>query len=139
MSREDWAPTFLAELAKSPNVSAAARAAGIGRKAAYAYRNADPDFASDWDDALEQSTDSLVGEAYRRAHEGTERPVYYKGAECGTVREYSDSLAVFLLKAHRREVYGDTSKVQAEHTGPGGGPINVTIYVPDNGRDPRDG
>jgi hypothetical protein len=109
--KDDWTTVFLISLAQTPNVTAASRAAGISRQAAYNRRNADPEFSAAWDDALEQSTDALVEEAYRRAYEGTERPVFYRGQECGRIREYSDTLAIFLLKAHRRATYGDQSKV----------------------------
>lgn len=105
-----WKPKFLAALAASPNVSAAAGLAGITRRAVYAAREADPDFAAAWDEALEQSTDHLVGEAYRRAFLGTKRPVFYKGGECGSINEFSDALTVFLLKAHRPAIYRETSK-----------------------------
>lgn len=112
---EHWTPAFLAALSQSPNVSAACRAAGIARSAAYELRAADPEFASAWQDAIDQSTDLLVGEMYRRAVHGTEKPVFYLGAECGRVREYSDTLAMFLAKSHRPEVYRET--VKQEHSG----------------------
>jgi hypothetical protein len=107
----DWERVFLEALRKTPNVSAACASAGVARKTAYAHRNADPEFAAAWDDALEQSTDSLVGECYRRACQGTERPVFHQGEECGRIKEYSDTLAIFLLKAHRRSIYGDKAQV----------------------------
>jgi hypothetical protein len=125
----EWVGTFLSALRRSPNVSAAARAAGVTRQAVYLYRESDPDFARAWDDALAESTDHLVGEAYRRAFEGTDEPVFYKGEECGTVRKYSDTLTCFLLKAHRRDVYGD--KVTQEVTMD----VNARIEIPDD--DPR--
>jgi hypothetical protein len=103
----DWKPLFLAALAKAPNVSAAARTAKIDRTTAYSARAHNPDFAAKWDEALEEAIDDLVGECYRRARRGTKRPVFYEGQPCGFVREYSDTLAIFLLKAHRRAVYGD--------------------------------
>jgi hypothetical protein len=31
--------------------------------------------------------------------------VYYQGAQCGTIREYSDTLLIFLLKAKRPEEF----------------------------------
>lgn len=107
-----WAPTFLEALATCPNVSAAAKAAGINRQYAYEARDADPAFAAAWQDAIEQSTDSLVGEMYRRAIHGTEKPVYQGGMLVGTVTEYSDTLAIFLAKSHRREVYGDRQQIE---------------------------
>jgi hypothetical protein len=106
-------------------VAAAARAAGINRTTAYAHRNANPEFAEAWDNALEESTEELIGECYRRAREGTERPVFYGGKQVGTVREYSDAQARFLLKCHRPSVYGD--KIRTEHSGPDGGQITIDV------------
>lgn len=107
---QDWKAAFLLALTESPNVAEAARLAGIARKTAYAHRKTDEDFASAWNEAIESSTDDLVGECYRRARHGCEEPVYYRGEECGRIRKYSDTLAIFLLKAHRREVYGEVTK-----------------------------
>ena len=39
---------------------------------------------------------------------------------------------VFLLKAHRRQVYGD--KVQTDITS-NGEAVQTVLYIPDNGRD----
>jgi hypothetical protein len=128
----DWAPAFLKALARVPNVAAAARAAGVTRMTAYNRRHADADFAAAWDDALEESTDDLVGEAYRRAREGTLKPVYQGGVQVGEVREFSDTLAIFLLKAHRRHVYGD--RLAADLTS-GSIPFQTVFYIPANGRD----
>ena len=130
----EWVADFLASLTASPNVSEACRNAGITRKAAYDLRKAEPAFEELWLEALESSTDDLVGEAYRRAKEGVKEPVYYKGRRVGTIRKYSDTLLIFLLKAHRRPVYGD--KVENELT-TGGKPLAVQIYIPSNGRDDR--
>lgn len=121
----EWIESFIASLTLVPNVSEACRRAGITRQAAYKRRESDPDFAARWDDAVEVSTDDLVGECYRRAKEGCDKPVFYKGGLCGMIREYSDTLAIFLLKAHRRDTYGD--KVRAEHSGPNGGPIEIDV------------
>lgn len=129
---EEWAPKFLEALANAPNVAAAARAAGVSRTMAYKRRETDAEFRAAWDDALDQSTDELVGEMYRRAKEGVEKPVFYEGEECGRVRVYSDSLAMFLLKAHRPRVYAD----RMELSGAEGKPLAVTVYLPDNGREP---
>ena len=44
----------------------------------------------------------------RRTFEGVERPVFYKGRQCGAWRYYSDALAMLiLLRAHRPEKYRD--------------------------------
>ena len=100
--------TFLETLARTVNVSAACRKAGIRRRTAYNWRNADPRFAQEWDDALDDGIDAMEAELHRRAFEGVEKPVWHKGEQVGTVRHYSDGLAMFLLKAHRPARYRDT-------------------------------
>lgn len=58
-----------------------------------------PSKATSEEDAIEL----LEGEARRRAYEGTVKPVYYKGEQCGKIREYSDTLMMFILKAKKPE------------------------------------
>lgn len=114
-------------LTKSFNVTRAARAAGVSRKTAYQYKKASSDFSEQWDDALGQGIDSAEAELYRRAVKGVIKPVYQGGAEVGKVREYSDTLLIFLLKSHRPERYNQP--VEQRITGAGGGPVqyqNVT-------------
>ena len=78
------------------NVTLACRRAGIARRMAYDWQQADA------------GVDLLEAELHKRAFEGVERPVYYKGEQVGTWRFYSDALAMFLLKAHRPERYRGT-------------------------------
>lgn len=98
---------FLEALSGTGNVSAAARAAGASRSGAYALKAADAGFAAEWADALETAVDALDAEARRRALEGVEVPHFHQGRVAGTVRKYSDSLLMFLLRAHRPERYRD--------------------------------
>jgi hypothetical protein len=135
MARE-WKPDFLAALTLSPNVTAACLEARITRKGAYLARTSDPEFAAAWDSALDESTDELVGEMYRRAVQGTKKPVYQGGELVGHIQEYSDTLAIFLAKCHRRDVYGD--KVQTDLTSQGE-KVQTVFYIPENGRDPMPG
>lgn len=105
--KKTWEAAFLDALAESGNVSKAAAAAGVTRTTVYALRNHPdaPDFAEAWEDALEEASDLLELEARRRAVEGVEEPVFYQGLECGSVRKYSDTLLIFLLKAAKPEKY----------------------------------
>lgn len=105
----DWHERFLVSLASYGNVTAAASAAGVSRGFAYESRHDDPAFASDWDAALDIGTSALEDEARRRAFEGVEKPIYQGGSLVGQVQEYSDTLLIFLLKAHRPK-YRDTSR-----------------------------
>lgn len=131
MLNREWKDQFLRSLALSPNVTAAAAAAGVSRQAAYQARDDDPEFSANWRDALDRSTDALVGEMYRRAVEGVRKPVYQGGVLVGHVQEYSDTLAIFLAKCHRRDIYGDRLATDVTSKGD---KIQTIIYLPENGR-----
>jgi hypothetical protein len=73
----------------------------------YNQRRSNPDFRRAWNKATTIGTELLEREAERRAYHGTEKPVFHKGQQCGTITEYSDGLMTFLLKARRPEVYRD--------------------------------
>jgi transposase-like protein len=57
---------FLSVFAEGGSVTQAARAIGVARKNVYAWRNKDEQFTADWDDAVEQGTDSLEDEAVKK-------------------------------------------------------------------------
>ena len=105
---------FLANLRESPNVTAAARSVGISRRCAYDHRETDATFAQAWDDAIEEGVDKLEAEVERRAFKGTDKPITFQGQITGTFKEYSDTLAIFLLKAHRPERFRERSEVKHE-------------------------
>ena len=104
---------LLQVLAESANVSHAAMTVGVGRRTVYDRIASDPEFAKGFEEAIEKSTDALVAEARRRALEGYEKPVFYKGAECGQIREFSDTLLIFRLKALAPNKYRDNIAVEA--------------------------
>lgn len=110
-----WVNPFLDALRKLGNVAHSSKAAGIDRGSLYRYRARHPDFARRWQDAIDEATDVLELEARRRAVVGVERPVYQGGKLVGSVREFSDLLLIFLLKANRPEKYRDTYDVR--HSG----------------------
>jgi hypothetical protein len=114
---------FLGRLSETANVTLSAEMAGVSRQGLYNRRSADDAFRAAWDDAVDRGTDALEDEAIRRAAQGTEKPVFQGGREVGRVREYSDTLMIFMLKARRPERFKD--RVAQELTGPGGGPIEV--------------
>ncbi len=103
---------FLKALTETVNVTLSCRKAGVPRRTVYDWREADAAFADRWDEALEEGIDLLEAEVHRRAFEGVERPVYYKGERVGEWRHYSDALATFLLRAHRPEKYRDAPKAK---------------------------
>lgn len=138
----DWKPAFLAALRDMPVVRHACEAVGIHRSTAYDARNADEQFAKEWDEAMEAGIDRAEQAAFARAVDGWHEPVIdkgrisyvYKRNEDGmfemaldkdgqpiplTIRKHSDSLLQFVLKGRRRSSYGD----KTELTGANGGPV----------------
>jgi hypothetical protein len=77
-------------------VTIAARAAGVSTRAAYKARDASPEFAERWSDAVNKSVDTLEHEVYQRA-----------------LKEDSQ-LAMFVLKAFRPERYRETSRLEID-------------------------
>ncbi|MEO0412944.1 MAG: hypothetical protein AAF221_14015 [Pseudomonadota bacterium] len=105
---------FLEALSASANVSLSCQSANVSRTAVYAAKHNDPDFAAAWADAMHMALDALEAELIRRAIEGTENTQFYQGKPIGTVKSYSDSLAMFLLKSNRPHVYGDLKTAIAD-------------------------
>lgn len=109
------ATAFLAVLAETGSVDKACDGAGIGRNTAYLWRRDDEDFRNRWEEAKAFAGDLLECEAYRRAVDGVEKPVYQGGKLVGVVMEYSDTLLSTLLRATLPDKYRDNSRV--EHAG----------------------
>lgn len=99
----DWAERFLAALRDTGIIREACNVAGVGRSTVYERKDASPEFARLFADALEDAIEDLERTARKRAKDG------------------SDTLMIFLLRAHRPEKYRE----RFEHSGPGGGPIPV--------------
>jgi AcrR family transcriptional regulator len=88
-----------------PTVSHAAKAAGIGRRTVYDWLERDAEFREAFKSAEQEAFDTLEREAVRRAAEGVEEPVYAGGKQVGSIRKYSDTLLIFLLKGARPSKY----------------------------------
>ncbi len=80
---------FLTILRDCGTVTAAAKAIGITRQAAYLAKDKYPTFALEWEEAIESATDKLVEVAVERAAKANG----------------SDALLMFLLRGHRPSVY----------------------------------
>jgi hypothetical protein len=103
---------FLQALAVRGNVGEACKAAGVGRSTVYEWRETDQEFAAAWQEAVDDAIDRLEAEAWRRAFDGADRPVLYKGEITETFKEYSDRLMECLLRANRPEKYRERSQVE---------------------------
>jgi hypothetical protein len=115
---------FLQRLEKGFSVTDAARAAGFSRAIAYRWREDDPGFATQWDQASEAGSDLLEDEVRRRAKDGVRRLILHQGKPVlvptrgydaegqprGRLkplyeRKYSDTLLMFLLSGRRPEKF----------------------------------
>lgn len=110
---------FFDALTRGLPVRAALDASGYKRRTVYEWRDGDPEFRRRWDEAIAAAVEAMEAEADRRGVEGTLKPVFYQGMECGYIREFSDTLLIFRLKGLRPDKYADRQAV----TGAGGGPI----------------
>jgi hypothetical protein len=97
---------FLKALENGETVTSAAAALKINRPDLYRWRCDDAAFDEAWVSAWSFGADMLEEEAIRRAVEGVEKPVFRGGEIVGHVRDYSDSMLMFLLKARKPELFG---------------------------------
>lgn len=122
---------FFAALAQGAPVTQALATCGYTRSSAYRWKDEDPAFAQQWEQAVDTAVELMEREADRRAIEGVLEPVYWRGQKIGEVRKYSDVLLIFRLKALRPDKYRDN--VRQENVGDSGGPVTFrVVYDNDN-------
>lgn len=103
---------FLELFSKTGHVKQTCEALDVSLSQPARWRRRDPEFAEAYEEAKQIAAQNLEDEAYRRAVEGVDEPVFFKGDECGTVKKYSDSLLTTLLKGNFPEKYRE----RYEHT-----------------------
>jgi hypothetical protein len=91
-----WQATFVRALRQNPNVTAACRAAGVSRFTAYKHREDDEAFAVRWNECLDAAVDEVEEKAFKIAKDGDTQMIQ------------------FVLKAHRRSIYGDTARLEVD-------------------------
>lgn len=124
----DWAPVFIGAIMEGAHVRRAAQLAGVNASVPYTRRKTDEEFRQAWKEASDIGTELLEQEAARRAFHGTLKPVFHKGVRCGAIREYSDTLLIFLLKARNPAKYREGADA-----GKGGSLVlNVNIVEVEN-------
>ena len=106
---------FLDSLRAGNTISFACDAFNLARRAMYQLREDDEAFRAEWDEAYEEGAEILEQEARRRAVDGIDKPIVYRGVITGKVKEYSDTLLIFLIKGRKPDVYGD--KIQQQQSG----------------------
>ncbi len=120
---------FLEEFARNANVTAACRRAGIDRSTVYRWQEHDTAFTIRYHEAEAEANDVVRAAIFRRAVNGVDKPLHHNGRMVTdadgrpvTVKEYSDTLLIFLAKARMPEF---RDKQQVEVSGKDGGPIEV--------------
>lgn len=107
--------TFLEALGLSGVIVTACRAAGISRQLVDYWNEHDAEFNVRYGIARREADDRIRAEIHRRAIVGTERPVYHAGKLVGHIREYSDTLLIFLAKARMPEEFREKVERRPEH------------------------
>ena len=104
-SHRSWTPArqraFLEALAESCNVKLAAKKAGVSTSGAYVRRGKDGSFRAGWDQALATGFAQLEMMLLERALHGVEKIVIARDGTKTVMREYSDRVALALLRMHR--------------------------------------
>jgi hypothetical protein len=98
---------FIDMLRKTGNVLGSARGVGVTQSYVYRLPKTDQAFADAWADAIDEAVSLIEEEARRRAVDGWDKPVFYRGRQIGAIRRYSDHLLGLLLKMHRPEKFGE--------------------------------
>ena len=97
---------FLAAFANGVGtITAASDASGVSRSSHRRWIENDPDYQAAFYEANEIIIERLEAVSMEHARDGWEEPVYQKGELVGTVRKYSENLAMFLLRGARPEKY----------------------------------
>ena len=117
---------FLAAYARCGTVTQAATLADIRRGTHYDWLKEDEAYVGAFAEAKEEAAEWLETEARRRAFLGTLKAVHYQGQRVDYVREFSDTLLIFLLKGALPGKYRE----RIEHSGDEDNPINVFVKGP---------
>jgi hypothetical protein len=96
-----WSKPFLAHLAATSNVRAAAKAAGVATSTVYEARRVYPEFNRNWQEALCEGYELLEMDLLRRMREGEVKPA--PGVKRG-VRTFDNAIALRLIAAHKEAV-----------------------------------
>lgn len=107
-SHRSWTPAreraFLEGLVTCCNVKLAASQAGVSTSQAYVRKAKNASFRAAWDQALSIGYSQLEMMLLERALHGVEKTVIARDGTTTVMREYSDRVALALLRMHRETV-----------------------------------
>ena len=110
-----WQRKFVETLVLTRSVSEACKAIHRKRTDVYEFRRQNDEFRSLWNDAVEQNADDLESTCLRKAIEGWQEPVFYRGERVGYKTVYSPPLMMFMLRCLKPDKY-NPDKAQQEST-----------------------
>lgn len=105
---------FLKTLERTGNKNSAAAHAGVSRATVYALMSRNESFRAKVEMAHDKHTASLEEEVMRRAVDGVDEDIYFKGKVVGSKKNFSDALLQKVLEAADPERYGKRSNVNIE-------------------------
>ena len=106
---------FLNAYAETGRFDLAAQAAHVTRFTHYHWMHEDAEYPTAFAAAQQMAADMLETEAIRRAVTGVDKPIFWKGRQISSVKEYDTTLLIFMLKGLRPEKYRD--RLQIDVTG----------------------
>jgi hypothetical protein len=115
-------PALLGAIAATGNLTLACEELNMSRLSVYAFKKENESFRAALNEALLLGVEAWKDEAARRAFQGWERPIFQQGLQVGAERQFSDTLALALLKAADPEHFQDRSRMELGPAGvaPGG-------------------
>jgi hypothetical protein len=117
---------FLIAFAVSGQVLKSSEVAGVHWTTHYFWKKRSPKYLEAFHMAEQIAADFMEDEIHRRAFEGIDKPVTWRGEITDTYKEFSDLLAMFRLKKLRPE-YRDSFNPGAVT-----GPVSISITYPSN-------
>mgnify|MGYP006303842671 CR=1 FL=1 len=118
--KHDKKRRFLEFYARNGSIARSAKILKMSRTSHYRWSNPkhhlyDGEYVAAFEVAKKLTVDRLEAEARRRAVQGVEEPVFYKGEIVGYKLKYSDGLLKFLLKGNAPEKFKERG--EQEHKG----------------------
>lgn len=114
---------FLEGVCRTNNVTQVCAEMNVSRMMIYAMKAQDPVFRQRLYDAQTIGIDSWEDAAATRAFNGVDRKVFHQGIQIDTVKDYSDSIAITMLRGAKPERYA----TRTDNTTVVGGSIGVNL------------
>jgi len=115
-------------------ITRAAIDAGVSRRTVYNWLKNDGQFQERFKLAEEDARDELRAEMWRRAVEGWDVPVYYRGNLVGKIRKYSDALLLRMAYCRLPE-YHQARQHERPETAVVGAATTIVVETVELGRD----